>query len=65
MAREVVYVDWWDMHTCHGCLRGHEHEPDLVKAWLCNECGLPYVPKHWDERYTVCQPCHYGFDRGM
>lgn len=64
-GRETVWVDWWSMHQCHGCLRGHDHVPDLVKAWVCDTCGEPFVPKHWEDRYSTCQSCHYGFERQM
>ena len=62
-VRESVRVDWWSLHQCHGCLRGHTHVPEMVKAWICDTCGLPFVPKHYSPEFSTCQPCHYGFER--
>jgi len=66
MSREVV-VDWWDMHPCPvpewKCKL--DHTPDMVKARLCEVCDKPFVPKHWEDRYNVCQLCHYGSERAV
>jgi len=32
----------------------------MVRAWLCDTCGQPFVPKHWEPEYTTCQRCHYA-----
>jgi hypothetical protein len=56
-----VLADWWEMHDCM-CPPAKDcpHTPDMVRAWLCDTCGQPFVPKHWEDRYTTCQQCHYA-----
>lgn len=60
---ETVLVAWNEIHPCqcHKVAANHErHCLEEVKAWICDTCGSPFVPKHWEARYSTCQKCHYG-----
>lgn len=58
-----MLVDYSTIYSCrcHQVIERHEkYHTGQLEAWICDTCGKPFVPKHWEERYSTCQGCHYG-----